>query len=120
MFGRLILSFFLLIFFHCAFAQKKKQAGERQPNSIDPNYAEENFVPKAAKRKKKFGATYEARNDFEERMEKNWKQREKDEKNVDGQRRADKSQPPYFGHKRPPKIRPQGKRKVCKVCGIKH
>ncbi len=120
MFSRGVLCFVFSLLFSCAYAQKKKPVVEQQPNSIDPNYAEEKFVPKASKRKKKFEATYEARNDFEERMEKNWKEREKAEKNVSGDRKADKSQPPYFGHKRPPKIRPQGKRKVCKVCGIKH
>ncbi|MEQ8424253.1 MAG: hypothetical protein RIA63_06050 [Cyclobacteriaceae bacterium] len=119
----MIFRFTILVIF-CAItnttiAQKKKQR-ETQPNSIDPAYAEEHFVPKAAKKKKKFEVTYEARNDFHNRIEKNWKEREKTEKNVSGERRADKSQPPYFGHKRPPKIRPVGKRKVCKVCGIKH
>jgi hypothetical protein len=102
-----------------AVAQKKKPE-DPQPNSIDPNYAEEHYVPKTAKRKKKFEVTFEARNEYKDRMEKNWKQREKDEKNFSGERKADKSQPPYFGHKRPPKIRAQGKRKFCKVCGIKH
>lgn len=118
MVGRLTIILFLFIHVSIASAQDKK--AKAQPNSIDPNYAEENYVPKASKKKKKFGATYEARNDFQERMEKNWKKREKDEKNFNGKRNADKSLPPYFGHKRPPKIRPAEKQKVCKVCGIKH
>lgn len=114
----LAFNFIFLFSLSAAVAQKKKPA--EQPNSIDPNYAEEHYVPKAAKRKKKYEVTYEARNKFWDRMEKNWKQREKDEKNFSGERKANKSLPPYFGHKRPPKIRPQGKRKYCKVCGIKH
>ncbi|UZR96072.1 hypothetical protein [Chondrinema litorale] len=28
--------------------------------------------------------------------------------------------PLYFGHKKPPKKRPVGKQKYCKVCGIRH
>jgi len=28
--------------------------------------------------------------------------------------------PMYFGHKKPPKKRPRGKQKYCKVCGIWH
>ena len=28
--------------------------------------------------------------------------------------------PSYFGHKRKPKIRPRGKRRLCKECGIVH
>ena len=59
-----------------AVAQKKKPE-DPQPNSIDPNYAEEHYVPKTAKRKKKFEVTFEARNEYKDRMEKNWKQREK-------------------------------------------
>ncbi|MBM3178407.1 MAG: hypothetical protein FJZ78_10425 [Bacteroidetes bacterium] len=35
-------------------------------------------------------------------------------------RRVDNAQPPYFGHRRPVKIRPNGKRKLCKTCGIVH
>ena len=114
-------AFLFAIFFSMgvAMAQEKKPV-KPPPNSIDPAYAEEHFVPKSTKRKKKFEATYEARNDFRERMEKNWKQREKDGKNFNGERKVDKSQPPYFGHKRPTKIRPLGKRKFCKVSGIKH
>jgi len=98
-------------------AQKKKSA---DPNSFDPKVVDERFVPEKTKKKKKFGRTYDARNEFHARIEKNWKEREKREKNVSGERRPDKSKPPYFGHKRPPKIRPEGKRKVCKVCHIKH
>ncbi len=30
------------------------------------------------------------------------------------------SDPSYFGHKRPPKKRPPGKQKFCKVCKMKH
>lgn len=119
MVGRLIL--FLLVFSASAsvLAQKKKSE-KSEPNSLDNGRLEEKYVPKAKGKKKKSGPSYEARSDFEERMEKNWKEREREEKNFSGERKADKSQPPYFGHKRPPKIRPMGKRKVCKVCGIKH
>lgn len=30
------------------------------------------------------------------------------------------SDPMYFGHKKPPKKRPPGKQKFCKVCGMRH
>lgn len=101
-------------------AQKKKSSGE--PNSFDPKIVDERFVPEKTKKEKrgKFERTYEARNEFHDRIEKTWKEREKREKNVSGERKPDKSKPPYFGHKRPPKIRPVGKQKVCKVCHIKH
>lgn len=116
---RALLSVCFLAFAVTVSAQKKKTE-KTTPNSVDPNYQENKYVPKATRKKKKSGVTYEARNDFEDRMEKNWKEKEKEEKNISGERKADKSQPPYFGHKRPPKIRPANKRKVCKVCGIKH
>ncbi|MCB0489023.1 MAG: hypothetical protein R2820_15680 [Cyclobacteriaceae bacterium] len=120
MVGRLIVFLFVFSASTSVLAQKKK-SDKNEPNSLDNGRLEEKYVPKAAKsKKKKSGPSYEARNDFEERMEKNWKEREREEKNFSGERKADKSQPPYFGHKRPPKIRPMGKRKVCKVCGIKH
>lgn len=101
-------------------AQKRKTSDES--NSFDPKVVDERFVPeKSIKRKKgRFGRTYEARKEFHDRIEKNWKEREKREKNVSGERKPDKSQPPYFGHKRPPKIRPAGKQKMCKICHIMH
>lgn len=113
-------TFFIFFFSILSVSAQKKKPVEAQPNSVDPTYAEEHYVPKASKKSKKLGVTYDARKIFRKRMEKNWKEREKAEKNFSGERKADKSQPPYFGHKKPPKIRPQGKRKVCKVCGIKH
>jgi hypothetical protein len=35
-------------------------------------------------------------------------------------RKPQYNDPTYFGHKRPPKKRPLGKRKFCKECGIRH
>lgn len=112
-------AFFLSLVFFAASAQKKKSS-TADPTSFDPKNVDERYVPDKTKKKKKFGRTYEARDEFNDRIEKNWKEREKREKNVSGRRKPDKSQPPYFGHRRQPKIRPEGKRKVCKVCGIKH
>lgn len=119
MIGRLFMILVCTFFTIGVYAQKKKSE-KTAPSSIDPGNNEIRYVPKASRKNKKSGLTYEARNDFEDRMEKNWKEREKHEKNISGEKKADKTQPPYFGHKRPPKIRPADKRKVCKVCGIKH
>lgn len=120
MFFRIAIFILFCFSFITASAQKKKSSGE--PNSFDPKVVDERYVPEKSKKKRKdkFGRTYEARNEFHDRIEKNWKEREKREKNVSGERKPDKSQPPYFGHKRPPKIRPSGKQKMCKVCHIKH
>lgn len=37
-----------------------------------------------------------------------------------GMRKPQYSDPSYFGHKRPPKKRKNGKKKFCKECGISH
>ena len=87
-----------------------------QSNSRDPQYPKKEYGPKKAK-KKKSPVTYDARNEYADRMEKNWDEREKREKNLDA---TDHSQPPYFGHKRPPTKRPASKMKYCKICGIRH
>jgi hypothetical protein len=108
--------------------KKKKQksskpATEEKSTSVAPYYPKEDYAPKEKKRnrkKKGWVATYDARDEFYDRMELNWKEREKKEKNASGVRSVDKSQPPYFGHKRPPKKRPPEKMKFCKVCGIRH
>jgi len=98
-----------------AWAQKNQEKAQA-PNSLEPLYPKKDYGPKKAK-KKKAPVTFDARNEFYDRMEKNWEAREKREKNLDA---TDKSQPPYFGHKRPPKKRPASKMKYCKICGIRH
>ena len=54
---------------------------------------------------------------FRNRIKKVYKQKAKDEKLA---QKPEYSNPLYFGHKRPPKKRPPGKQKFCKVCMIKH
>lgn len=55
--------------------------------------------------------------EFRAKMSKVYKQKAKEEKQLEKPRYSD---PSYFGHKRPPKKRPVGKQKFCKVCKIKH
>jgi len=50
-------------------------------------------------------------------MRANAKAREQREKEM---QKPQYSDPTYFGHKRKPKKRPPGKKKLCKECGIKH
>ncbi len=54
---------------------------------------------------------------FRARMKEVSKQKRKDEKSS---KKPQYSDPQYFGHKKPPKKRPLGKRKFCKVCHIVH
>lgn len=112
---RLLVSFFFFsLIIQAAWGQKNQVA--QASNSMEPLYPKKDYAPKKSK-KKKSPVTYDAQNDFYDRMEKNWDEREKREKDLSA---ADKSQPPYFGHKRPPKKRPAAKMKYCKVCGIRH
>lgn len=53
----------------------------------------------------------------EERQEANAKRRMKEAKMAEDPQYSD---PSYFGHKKKPKKRPVGKRKLCKECGIVH
>ncbi|WP_224999465.1 hypothetical protein [Cesiribacter sp. SM1] len=53
----------------------------------------------------------------EERQVENAKRREKEAKLAEKPQYSD---PSYFGHKKKPKKRPVGKRKMCKECGIVH
>ena len=54
---------------------------------------------------------------FRQRMKQVAKKKAKEEKLAKKPQYSDQS---YFGHKRPPKKRPPGKQKFCKVCRIKH
>lgn len=106
----------------CAQRRDTGKPAEKQATSVEPYYPSKSYEPKIDKKKsrKGFTATHNAREEFYDRMEKNWKAREKQEKNINGASRSDRSLPPYFGHKRPPKKRPPSKMKYCKICGIKH
>ena len=55
--------------------------------------------------------------EFEARMREINKANKKEEKMA---QKPQYSDPLYFGHKKPPKKRPLGKRKFCKVCRMKH
>ncbi len=48
------------------------------------------------------------------------KRRDKNRKKAADLDKPQYSDPMYFGHKRKPKKRPPGKRKLCKECGLTH
>jgi hypothetical protein len=96
------------------FGQEKSA---NQPSSMEPVFPKTDYVPKAKKKTKKQGATYDARNDFYDRKEAQNKQRIKNERSGGKPQYSD---PEYFGHKRPPRKRAVSKMKYCKVCGIRH
>ena len=100
----------------CAAAQSKKQKAETPTEAY---YPQQDQAPKNSGKKSR-KATYDARDKSYDRHMNIWKAREKREKRITRSMGKDYSVGPYFGHKRPPKIRPVGKRKVCKVCGLTH
>ncbi len=55
--------------------------------------------------------------EYYDRMEANAKKYKKMEREM---KKPQYSDPTYFGHKHPPKKRPPGKKKYCKVCGMYH
>ncbi len=88
-----------------------------QPNSMESVFPKTDYSPKAKKKPKKSGATYDARNNFYDRKEAQDKQRIKNERKGMNPQYSD---PEYFGHKRPPRKRAVSKMKYCNVCGIRH
>lgn len=71
------------------------------------------------KKKKKvvFKTQAEEVADFRDRMEQVYKEKAKAEKEA---QKPQYSNPLYFGHKKPPKKRKNGKKKFCKECGLWH
>jgi hypothetical protein len=120
-----MLRYFVTIFFvitvTVSFAQKKKKAKKSessttgQASSLAPYYPQKNYEPK--KKKASGKVTYDATENFYKRREELAKQERKNEKEM---AKPENSDPLYFGHKRPPKKRPPGKMKYCKVCGLRH
>lgn len=96
-----------------------KQADKNFPNTLQPVNPVKYYGPRKEKKAKKT-VTYDAKDEYNERMERNWREREKRERSNERGEAVDKMRPPYFGHKKPPKIRAIGKRKYCKICGIRH
>ena len=71
--------------------------------------------------KKKDASPYktstEMREEYEDRMKENMKKARKEGRMS---AKPQYSNPLYFGHKKPPKKRPPGKKKFCKECHIVH
>src|SRR4051795_9688088 len=85
------------------------------PNTLQPVNPVKYYGPKKNKKKKKKTVTYDAQSEYYDRIETNWRQREKRERTLERGDANDHMKPPYFGHKKPPKVRPIEKRKYCKI-----
>ena len=96
-------------------------ADKNFPTTLQPVNPAKYYGPrKVKKKKKKKSVTYNAKNEYYDRMEAVWREQEKREKIFEPGGAGDFMKPPYFGHKKPPKVRPLAKRKYCKICGIRH
>lgn len=95
-------------------AQTSRDVG----SSSQKQGAQYNTKQKVKKGKKlKKGKYDQLVDEYEDRMKANAKAHKKAAKEMEKPQYSDQS---YFGHKRPPKKRPLGKRKFCKECGIVH
>lgn len=96
----------------------QKKAKSNTPTSMDPHSSSTKvYAPKAVNKKKSSKTTFNAKDDFYDRLENNNKQRRKNEKT---ESKDQYSNFQYFGHKKAPKKRPPEKMKYCKICGIRH
>ena len=94
-------------------------ADKNFPNTLQPVNPVKHYGPRKEKKKKK-SVTYDAKNEYNDRMEKTWREREKREKTLERGEAFDIMKPPYFGHKRIPKRHPSLKIRYCRECGIRH
>jgi hypothetical protein len=124
---RIHLIIFLSLLMMSAQAQllkRKKKSGSTpttqsadQPSSLNPSAPQKQYGPKKSKRGKLAEPTYGSEEDYYKRVAELQKTRRKNERMMEKPQYSD---PMYFGHKRPPKKRPPGKMKFCKVCGLRH
>ncbi|MDH3708664.1 MAG: hypothetical protein OER04_02185 [Cyclobacteriaceae bacterium] len=109
-------------------SNKKKKKSETQqqiqaaPSSRDPGSSSNIFKGerkrvKSNSKNKYGGLEAKAIQDYQQLKKANAKKYRKIERIKDKPQYSD---PSYFGHKRKPKKRPVGKRKLCKECGIVH
>lgn len=97
-----------------------KPTDKNFPTTLQPVNPVKYYGPRKEKKKKKSTVTYDAKNEYYNRVENSWREHEKREKSFERGADIDHMKPPYFGHKKAPKIRPIGKRKYCKICGLRH
>ena len=103
----------------CAQTKEPNPVDKNFPTTLQPVNPVQYYGPRKAKKKKKT-VTYDAEKEYYHRLENTWREREKREKSFERGEATDYMKPPYFGHKKPPKIRSIEKRKYCKICGIRH
>ncbi|UII27892.1 hypothetical protein LVD15_05575 [Fulvivirga maritima] len=125
----LLFSFFTIGIIFTSQAQADKK--NTRSNSFEPyaenaqadtNSAKQKKSRKSKKNKQSFRSWFKKdlenkKEEFYELMEANAK---RDRKMAKEMKKPQYSDPSYFGHKKKPKKRKPGKRKLCKECGIVH
>ncbi len=95
--------------------ENSREAGSDRGGTYDPQLSKQK---KKSKGKKYLAGEYDKKvEEHNKLMEENAKKNEKAAKEMEKPQYSD---PTYFGHKHPPKKRPPGKKKFCKVCGMVH
>ncbi|MEL7148295.1 MAG: hypothetical protein AAFO69_18115, partial [Bacteroidota bacterium] len=117
-FGILMMMFFMVSF----------QSYGQSTRSVEEILEQRSAKQSTKKKKKKFSlfkkkgdspfkTSADMREEYEDRMKANMKKARKEGRMS---KKPQYSDPSYFGHKRPPKKRPPGKKKFCKECHIVH
>jgi len=111
---------FSIVTISAAEAQSTRETGNTAPPPVyqakkqnKKGFFEWLFGKKKDKRK----LPAETQEDFQKRMKKMVRQKEREIRKTDDPQYSNKF---YFGHKKKPKKRPPGKKKFCKICQFKH
>ena len=118
---KVYLLFFAICFSCIAFAQDTRNTESTKSKRAQYEQVKKEKKKLISFRKKKTDPYRSTKEEeiaaFRKRMKKVYKLKAKEEKLA---KKPEYSDPSYFGHKRPPKKRPPGKQKFCKVCKMKH
>ncbi len=98
-------------------AQSTRDTGAKPPAPVYQSSKKQKFSLFKKKQKSNIKAPHETSEEFEKRMKAVAKQKSKEARMAGKPEYANKF---YFGHKREPKKRPNGKKKYCKICEFAH
>ncbi|REE01232.1 hypothetical protein [Marinoscillum furvescens] len=119
--GVLIAGVLIMVLSGTAFGQSTREVTTPKPPAPQYQASKKSskgfFLFNLFKKKNKPVTTQEEVADFRKRMKKTARKNAKVEKKMQD---PQYSNPLYFGHKKPPKRRPPGKKKFCKECGLVH
>ncbi|MEQ8582386.1 MAG: hypothetical protein RIC30_02090 [Marinoscillum sp.] len=116
-----IFSFFVFGLVVCGSGQSTRDVSAPRPPSARYQSTKKEkkafFLFKVFKKKDRQLTGEEEIAEFRKRIANTTRKKAKMEKKASKPQYAD---PLYFGHKKPPKKRPNGKKKFCKECGLTH